>query len=200
MNKLTETIKRRYNRTALFYDWMDGMFPERVRKEVLSLARGEVLEVGVGTGKNLSLYPADCKVTGIDFSPGMLERARSRARKLNLDVSLLEMDAEAMSFPDDTFDTVTATCVFCSVPHPVQGLKEIRRVCKPNGTIILLEHVRSDHPVLGAVMDALNPLVVRLVGANINRNTVANIRDAGIKINKIENLSSQIVKIVVGSP
>ncbi|MEW6698590.1 MAG: class I SAM-dependent methyltransferase [Bacillota bacterium] len=196
----TETIKRRYNRTSLYYDWMDWMFPPPLRQKVLSYARGKVLEVGVGTGKNLPYYPAGCEVTGIDFSPGMLAKARKKVRLARVPVTLLEMDVQDMGFPDNSFDTVVATCVFCSVPDPVQGLREVRRVCKPGGQIILLEHVRSDHPIIGRLMDILNPLSLYLVGSNINRRTLENVREAGIKLTRIENIFSKIVKLIVATP
>lgn len=175
---------------------MDRMIPDDLRRLVVGEARGKVLEVGVGTGKNLPLYPPGCDVTGIDFSPAMLARAKKRAAKLGVDVMLLEMDAERLSFPDDSFDTVLATCVFCSVPDPVNGLKEMRRVCKPDGLILLLEHVRSENRVLGLVMDLLNPLAVRLTGANINRRTVENVKAAGLSITEVQDVKGPIVKII----
>lgn len=200
MGKSTEVIRKRYNRTALFYDAMDWMIPVRLRKRAVELAKGEVLEVGVGTGSNLSYYPPGCRVTGIDFSPGMLAKARKKVERAKVPVTLLEMDAEHMDFPDHTFDTVIATCVFCSVPDPVQGLREVRRVCKQGGQIILLEHVRSENPFLGAVMDILNPVSLYLIGSNINRRTVQNVIEAGIQIDKVENVFGNIVKLVVASP
>ncbi len=196
----TEIIKRRYNRTAIFYDMMDKMISPELRQRALSHACGKVLEVGVGTGANLSFYPPGCEVTGIDFSPGMLAKARLKVRLAKVPVTLLEMDAENMAFADDTFDTVVATCVFCSVPHPVQGLKEVRRVCKNDGKIILLEHVRSDNPVLGKLMDFLNPVSLYLVGSNINRRTIENIEAAGIRINQTHDVRGKIVKLVIASP
>lgn len=193
---ITETIKRRYNRTAKFYDCMDRMFSEKTRREVISQVKGKILEVGVGTGKNLPLYPTGCDVTGIDFSPEMLKRARARVEKLGLNVQLIEMDAQNMDFPDNTFDTVVATCVFCSVPDPVKGFREIKRVCKPEGQVILMEHVRSENPLLGKIMDILNPLTVRLTGANINRDTVANLQKAGLKLSCVSNIKGDILKII----
>lgn len=201
LDQQTEIIKKRYNRTSRFYDCMDFMIKDATRQQVLSLARGRVLEVGVGTGKNLPFYPADCEVTGIDFSPGMLEKARGRAESLNLEVTLQEMDAQQMTFPDATFDTVVATCVFCSVPDPVQGLKEIKRVCKPGGQIILLEHVRSENPVLGVLMDLLNPVSLHLVGSNINRRTVENVRKSGLQTREVSDIGySKLVKLIIASP
>jgi len=200
INSRTETIKRRYNRTAKFYDWMDFMINESVRKKIIGMSRGKVLEVGVGTGKNLPFYPPECEVTGIDFSPGMLNRAKKRAEQLNLGVELLEMDAQHMEFPDDTFDTVVATCVFCSVPDPVKGLEEIKRVCKPGGQVILLEHVRSENPLLGKIMDILNPVTLFMVGSNINRRTIENVSKAGLQMQNIQNMGPNILKLIIASP
>lgn len=200
MNEQTEVIRRRYNRTARFYDLMDKMIPDAIRKQAIEKARGKVLEVGVGTGKNLPYYKEGCEVTGIDFSPGMLARAKDRVKEAKVPIILLEMDAQHMTFSDNTFDTVLATCVFCSVPDPVQGLKEVRRVCKPGGQIILLEHVRSDNPILGWLMDVLNPVSLHMIGSNINRRTVDNVKAAGISILNVGNLSGKIVKLIIAKP
>ncbi|WP_258361097.1 class I SAM-dependent methyltransferase [Moorella sulfitireducens] len=198
--ELTEIIKNRYNRTALFYDWMDRMISGDWRRRVWQEARGRVLEVGVGTGANFPFYPPECRVTAIDFSPGMLARARQKLQMAPAPVDLIEMDVQHLEFEDASFDTVVATCVFCTVPDPVQGLKEVRRVCRPEGRIVLLEHVRSEHWFFGPVMDALNPLVLYLIGSNINRRTVANVRMAGIEIEREEDLAAKIVKLIIGHP
>lgn len=161
---------------------------------------GNALEVGVGTGKNLPYHPQGVKVTAIDISSRMLQRARRRAQTLGIDVSLMQADAQRLPFADHTFDTVFATCVFCSVPDPVLGLRELRRVCKPAGRLLLLEHMRPGHPVLAFFFDLFNPLVVRLLGANINRRTMGNIRAAGWTIQVEENLVSDIVKWIQASP
>ncbi|HMM21496.1 MAG TPA: methyltransferase domain-containing protein [Selenomonadales bacterium] len=196
---LTETIRERYNRTAMYYDWMDRMIPERLRKKTIEQASGDVLEIGVGTGSNLPFYREGCRVTCIDFSQGMLAKAKNRVHLTKVPVTLLEMDAQHLSFADNTFDTVVATCVFCSVPDPVQGLREARRVCKPEGKIVLLEHVRSDNPVLGWLMDTLNPVFLFLIGSNINRRTVENVKKAGISIEKVENVAGKIVKLILAT-
>nr|WP_277999063.1 class I SAM-dependent methyltransferase [Moorella sulfitireducens] len=170
------------------------------RRRVWQEARGRVLEVGVGTGANFPFYPPECRVTAIDFSPGMLARARQKLQMAPAPVDLIEMDVQHLEFEDASFDTVVATCVFCTVPDPVQGLKEVRRVCRPEGRIVLLEHVRSEHWFFGPVMDALNPLVLYLIGSNINRRTVANVRMAGIEIEREEDLAAKIVKLIIGHP
>lgn len=200
MDNQTEVIRQRFNRTALFYDWMDRMIPDSLRRLATERATGKVLEVGVGTGKNLPNYPIGCEVTGIDFSPRMLSKAQTRATTAKVPVTLLEMDAQKMTFEDQSFDTVLSTCVFCSVPDPVKGLMEIRRVCKKDGIIILLEHVRSEDPVLGWLMDVLNPVSLYVIGSNINRNTVRNVIEAGIRIEDVRNVKGKIVKLIIAKP
>jgi ubiquinone/menaquinone biosynthesis C-methylase UbiE len=106
------------------------------------------------------------------------------------------MDAEAMDFENESFDTVVTSCVFCSVPNPVQGLKEIRRVCKKGGKILMLEHVRSNNKVIGKMMDVVNPLPLHIYGANINRRTYENLLKAGFNPQdvKVTDLWFDIVK------
>ena len=201
----TAVTRARYDRIAAVYDWMEW-FVERSsfqkwRRSLWSqVPPGQVLEVGVGTGKNMPFYPPGARVTAIDLSPRMLERARQRARELGLEVELRLMDVQRLEFPDDTFDAAVATFVFCSVPDPVRGLQELGRVVRPGGDIWLLEHVRIDRPLIGTLMDVLNPLVVRIVGANINRRTVENVYRAGLEVAEVENLRGELVKLIHARP
>ncbi len=201
MAENTDTIRRRYDRIAGMYDrmerGMEGMFAPW-REQIMDEVSGRVLEVGTGTGKNLPYYPEGLRVTAIDFSPKMIEKAHARLEQSGReDIELRVMDAEHLEFPDASFDTVLTSCVFCSVPDPVRGLEEIRRVLVPGGKLVMLEHVRSCRPVLGPVMDALNPIPLHIYGANINRRTIENLRAAGFSDIRQTDLWLDIVKKIV---
>jgi len=200
MNKRTELIKKRYDRISSLFDVMDHMIRSSWRKSLLENLYGNVLEVGVGTGSNLPYYPENVHVTGIDFSPKMLAKAYKKIGESKAKVVLKEMDAQQMDFSDNTFDFVVSTCVFCSVPDPVKGLKEIRRVVKPEGKILMLEHMRSENSVAGILLDLVNPLTVRIMGANVNRNTIKNIEKAGLKIKNQSFLMTSIMRKLVILP
>lgn len=180
---------RTYDRIAPFYDWfeapMDLLGGNARRRRILEDVRGRVLEVGVGTGRNLPLYPRGARITGIDVSKGMLERARRRATDAAAEVELREADAHALPFEDDSFDVATATCVFCSVDDPVRGLREVARVVRPDGEVRLLEHVRPRSPILAGLFDLLSPVVRRIFGPEINRRTEANVEAAGLLVTEI---------------
>lgn len=201
MKSATETTKSRYDRLAPFFDSVEYIMERLVlgnlRKLIWQKVSGKnILEAGVGTGKNFPYYPEDCTITAIDFSSGMLARAEQKKRQKKLSVDLQIQDVQALDFPDNSFDTVLATFLFCSVPLPVKGLKELQRVCKPGGQILLLEHVLSDNPILAALMNSLNPLMVRLVGANINRRTVKSVRSIGLSSVHVDSVSTGIVKLI----
>ena len=197
----TQTAIKRYNRIAPFYDLMEsameGFGYAKWRKLQWSKVEGsDILEVGVGTGKNFPYYPPGHEVKAVDFSEGMLERAKAKSERNRVKVHLRQMDVQKLEFEDDTFDTVVASFVFCSVPDPVRGLEEIRRVCRPGGKVILLEHVLSANRVLGRLMKLANPLVVRMMGANINRRTVDNVARSGLTVEKVTDLKAGIFKLI----
>jgi len=194
-DKATIQTKSRYNRIAPVYDLMEAVLERFVfrqwRKKLWSQVSGErVLEVGVGTGKNLPCYPRGVQMTAVDLSEGMLAQARRRVQELDTQVDLALMDAQRLAFPDAAFDAAVATFVFCSVPDAVLGLRELGRAVRPGGRILLLEHVRVNKPLIGRLMDLLDPLVLRLMGPHINRRTVENVRKAGLEIERVEELVS----------
>ena len=161
------TIKRAYAILSPVYDFLfDKIFhPGRVAAiNLLEINPGDhVLEVGVGTGLNLPLYPSHCRVTGVDISEQMLRRARERVQALGLShVSLEVMDASNLEFPNDSFDHVVATYVISAVPDPEKTLMEMRRVCKPSGHLVILNHFKSENPVIGAVEEMLAPICTRI--------------------------------------
>ena len=156
-----EAVKAAYRRYARIYDMVFGAVLQPGRRaviEALKLKPGDrVLEVGVGTGISLPLYPRDVRITGIDVSREMLEKARARVagRKLQNVEALLEMDAEEMAFPDASFDKVVAMYVVSVVPRPGKLLEELHRVCKPDGEIFIVNHFQSENRFIGAVEKAL---------------------------------------------
>jgi demethylmenaquinone methyltransferase/2-methoxy-6-polyprenyl-1,4-benzoquinol methylase len=186
------SVVSKYNRISAIYDLLE--FPVEIflygrwREESLSNLKGRVLEVGVGTGRNLKYYPADSLVTGIDNSEGMLEKARKKAGGMQ-NIILFLMDAEHMEFPDNTFDYVVTTFVLCSIPDPVKALKEMRRVLKPSGELIALEHMRSSNHAIARIEDLINPIMFFFIGEDMTRNTVENIKKAGFTITEEKNLA-----------
>jgi len=163
-NDFVESV---YEKIANVYDLTFGptLHPGRlVALEGMAIKPGDrILEVGVGTGINAPLYPSNCHVTGIDFSPKMLEKARERVERKGLrNVSLMEMDAANLSFPDNSFDIVYAPYVISVVPDPVQVVREMRRVCKPGGKFIVLNHFKSPNRLLAKVERAISPFTVHI--------------------------------------
>lgn len=183
-------VTRRYDRMARFYDIYDApmewMGTRRRRRRLVAQLGGRVLEAGVGTGKNIPYYPEDVEVTAIDVSAKMLARAEERARVLGREVSFELADVTDLSFPDGTFDTTFATAVFCSVADPVAGLRELGRVTKPGGQILLLEHVRPRNRVGGWLADVATILTRRIFGFNANRRTEENVSAAGLVVTDVE--------------
>ncbi len=201
MNSKTATIKKRYDRIAPYFEgieaMMEGLFFKSWRKKLWAEVDGyHILEVGVGTGKNFDYYPKDARITAIDFSEQMLKQAARKRDRKNCKVELELMDVQSLYFADNSFDTVICSFVFCSVPAPLKGLKELYRVCKPGGQILLLEHVLSSYSVIAFIMNLINPIIVGLVGANINRNTVKNIKACAFSSVHVDERSSDIIKLI----
>jgi ubiquinone/menaquinone biosynthesis C-methylase UbiE len=200
-----ETVRTRrlYNRAARIYNLCEGPAESRfepMRRRVWAEVTGpSILEVGVGTGKNFPFYPPGAQVTAIDLSDRMLLYAQRYAKDIGSKVRLLQMDAQYLDFPDNSFDSVVSTLVFCTVPHPVQGLREARRVCKPDGCIVLLEHVRPGG-LLGFTADLVSPLSVSVFGEHLNRHTVDAVRQAGLDILRVDDLGSRVFRLIVAKP
>ena len=186
-------VENVYDKLATVYDLFFGptLHPGRLQAiDRMSIQAGErVLEVGVGTGINLSLYPREADVTGIDFSSSMLEKARERAARPDAaPVRLLQMDAAAMRFADDAFDIVYAPYLISVVPDPVKVALEMRRVCRPGGRIIFLNHFLSPNPVLSRIERLISPATIH-IGFKSDLDLPAFLAQAGLEPVSIEKVN-----------
>ena len=187
MHFTSREISEKYDRFARWYDLVEGvpnlLGVRKLRRRLLRHASGNVLEVAVGTGQNLTYYPPDCRIIAVDVSREMLNVARQRAAKLSMDMSFLLADAEALPFPDKTFDTVVSSLTACTFPNPVAALQEMARVCRTDGKVLLLEHGRSNREWLGRWQDRREDSFATQLGCHWNREPLELVRKAGLKIN-----------------
>ena len=193
----TAFVRDHYDRIAGRYDAMIRI-PERVlfadgREWATARARGDVLEVAVGTGRNLPLYPGSARVVGVDLSSQVLEVARARAEIAIAQVELQVADAQALPFADASFDTVLATLALCSIPDDAAAVAEMARVLRPGGSLILLEHVRSPSPAVRTAQRLLQPLLLRLEGDHLLREPERSVQRAGLEIDLLERSKLGIV-------
>lgn len=164
------------------------------KRQWFSQSTGRVLLVAVGTGLDLQYFPAGVNVVGIDISAKMLEKAKGKLDAGTTDTQLVRADVRMLGFAGNSFDSVVTSCTFCSVPEPVPGLRELRRVLKPGGRLLMFEHVRSDIFWMGPMMDLLTH-ISRKVGPDLNRRTKENILQAGFKLAREMNIYLDIVKL-----
>ncbi len=167
------------------------------RRRLFTKIRGETLMVAAGTGNDFRYFPPGHSIIAIDISAKMLERAVKKAAAYQGTIELRQMDVCQLEFGDNTFDTIVTVCTFCSVPKPVAGLRELYRVLKPGGQILMFEHVRSRIGPLGIFLDLMTPLSRRL-GPDLNRDTVGNLQKAGFSIRREENVYLDIIKAIEG--
>lgn len=182
----TGEIAAKYNRFARWYDTIEAIIGflgvARLRQSVLSQASGKILEVAIGTGKNLQYYPTGCDVVGADLSSEMLKIAQERAAKLNIKVRFALADAAALPFPDNCFDTVVSSLSTCTFPNPANALREMARVGKPSSQILLLEHGRSDRQWLARWQDRHADTFARPSCCHWNREPLELAKSAGLRI------------------
>ncbi|MGD9710593.1 MAG: class I SAM-dependent methyltransferase [Thermomicrobiales bacterium] len=199
-----DQIQRTYDRRAPRYDAASDVVDRFVTRELRAAfgaqMQGRVLEVAIGTGRNLPFYaPAVSHVVGVDLSAGMLREARRRIGVLDMPVDLLQMNAERLAFPDHTFDVVAVSEAFCTIPRPEVALAELRRVCRPGGTAVFLEHVRSSHAVVYQLQRLVSPLSERNMGCSWTRDTPSAIREAGFHIRSERTRLIDVFHLIVAS-
>jgi ubiquinone/menaquinone biosynthesis C-methylase UbiE len=196
--------KARWDRLARHYGVVESLsewYLKPFRKILWSYASGCILEAGAGTGLNIAFYPPGARVTATDLSGTMMQRARERAKEQKVDVTFEEADLCSLPFADRIFDSAVATFVFCSVPDPVTCLREMGRVTKPGGRILLLDHVRIDGSLIGPLMDRLNSATVRLAGEHINHRMDEFVREAGFEILENRRLGLMgIIQFIIARP
>lgn len=195
--KETERVREIFDASAAQYD-REMAFNEKLlfgdgRAWACSQARGQVLEIAIGTGRNLPFYPASVEITGIEISPAMLEIARQRVQSLGRQVELVVGDAQALPFPDQRFDTVVCTLSLCCIPDERQAIAEVLRVLRPGGRFVALEHVRSPNPIIRGLERLLDSYTVRTQADHLLREPVETVQAAGFSI---DYLKRQILGIV----
>ncbi len=205
MSKLSKkALQQKYDKAARWYDrgesLLDWFGVGRLRRELLQKVSGDVLEVAVGTGKNLPHYPRGCSITAIDLSPEMLSVARKRADRLNLDVTFRVMDAEALDFADSSFDTVVSSLSTCTFPDPVKALQQMARVCCPGGKVLLLEHGRSSYSRLARFQDRYAKGFAKPLGCHWNREPLELVSQAGLTTVTARRTSFGVLNMVEAKP
>src|SRR5882757_5048647 len=183
----------RYDRQMNFFDRV--LFAGG-REWACARVEGEVLEIAVGTGRNLPLHRNDVSLTAIELSPEMLSIAKERAQELGREADLRVGDAQALDFPDASFDSVLCTLAICTIPDPGAAAREVFRVLRPGGRFALLEHVRSPVRAVRAVQRVIDPLTVRFEGDHLTREPLEYLRPAGFEIEEMERSKWGIVERV----
>ena len=197
----TARVRAIWEREAPHYDrvisWCERLLFTGEREWVGGRVTGEVLEVAVGTGRNLPYYPSGIKLSGIDFSPAMLALAGARADELGMEVDLQVADAQKLPYEGDSFDCVVCTLSLCSIPDHVAAIDEISRVLRDEGKLVMVEHVRSPRRPVHIIQRALEPLTVRLGGDHLTRDPAALLEGHGFLVETLVRLKWGIIERVV---
>jgi ubiquinone/menaquinone biosynthesis C-methylase UbiE len=206
MEELHPTLKI-YNKQAASYDKMNSMMEYLFSKgrKIFSSLKGKILEVGVGTGENLKYYNSSSELTVFDWSNKMIHQAKSKVKRLGLEnvKNFLIGDIQRLShhFKPNSFDYVTSTCVFCSVPDPISGLKEITKVLNPNGKLVQIEHGISNFGLLNLFMKVIDPITSKMRGFHLTRDILSNLETAGFEIIHEWSIDpAGIIKVIVSKP
>jgi ubiquinone/menaquinone biosynthesis C-methylase UbiE len=198
LTETTERVRRLWDKRAARYDrgmkLMERLLLGDGRAWLCSRARGEVLEVAIGTGRNLPHYPADVRLTGLDLSPGMLEVARRRAEALGRAVDLRVGDAQALDFPDASFDSAVCALALCSIPDDRQALAELYRVLRPGGRLLLLDHIPAKPRPVRALQALLERFKQLLGGEHLLRRPLGQVLALGFEVEQRERSKWGIIE------
>jgi len=197
-NPSSERLRRYWDKHSGSYDRQMRFFDRRLfgesRAWVCRQATGEVLEVAIGTGLNLPLYPDGVRLTGIEFSPVMLAIARDRARQLGREVDLREADAHQLPFPDASFDTVVCTLSLCAIADPARAVEEMARVLRPGGQLLLLDHIVGSSRPVRAIQRLLEQVTIAYGGEHFRRRPLHQVQAAGLDIEQQDRFTLGIVE------
>jgi ubiquinone/menaquinone biosynthesis C-methylase UbiE len=189
----------KWDKAAPTFDIMAGRGAENrwrpFKQELFKHMDGRILFLALGTGLDIPTFPSGKTITAIDLSPGMLKVAQPRIAAYDGEIQAQVMDVHDMSFEDNSFDQVFTSCTFCSVPRPVDGLRQLRRVLKPGGELFMFEHTGSRYYPFKIMMDFMT-LLTRKIGPEMNRTTVANVEAAGFQLREVNNLFLDVVKVI----
>ncbi|HVF53537.1 MAG TPA: methyltransferase domain-containing protein [Actinomycetota bacterium] len=204
LEKANQKVSRSWAKWAPVYDKSIGFLERHVfgpehRAWACSKATGKTLEVAIGTGLNLGHYPRDVILTGIDLTPEMLAIARERASTLGVDAELKEGDAHALQFPDESFDTVIGTYTLCNIPDPRRAVAEMKRVLRPLGKLILVDHIRSTVKPIYWFQKGLEAITSRLEGEHMTRRSIEHVKAEGFEIIERERLRAGIIERLVAT-
>ena len=190
-------------KSAKFWDDFAGKFDLMTRysewrwyeakKEIFSKASGNILMIGAGTGNDFKFFPSDVNITAIDFSQKMLDIAKNKVNQSPCPLELKQEDVQSLSYEDEVFDSAITSCVFCSVPDPVKGLKEVFRVLKPGGSVAMFEHTDSKNPLFHFALKIMD----LLPGPDLTRKTVLNVQNAGFEVLSVNYIFQDIVKTIL---
>jgi ubiquinone/menaquinone biosynthesis C-methylase UbiE len=194
----TAKARRVWDKSAPNYDQQIAFFERNWfaggRQWLGDRAQGAVLEVAIGTGRNLPFYPAGVTITGLELSPAMLAYARKRAAELGLDVDLREGDAHDLPFGDNSFDTVVCALSLCTIPDPTAAIAQMRRVLRPGGRLLLLDHIASAWPPIYAAQWLIERITIATAGEHFTRRPLPLVRTAGFEIVETQRLKAGTVE------
>lgn len=199
-----EDLEKKYNRTALLYDFLDWPFErfryKKIRERIWNGLSCRILDAGVGTGQNIPFYPKNAIVIGVDSSEKMLTRARERASFHKMKIELIKSSLDKLPFPDGFFDYIVGTFICCLLKEPNKELSELGRVCRKDGSVYFLEYVLSQNPFHRFIQKIITPYTRFMYGVDFKQDTSRALKKNGFQITSEEYLVSDVLKLIIAKP